>query len=241
MELSCYMVDDYQYSLDLLNYYITNTPGLKVIGQDTDSEKALSKLMLQEISPDIVFLDIEMPKVSGLDIARIIQGKTGIIFTTAKREFAQESYEVEAIDYLVKPFAFEKFQSSIKKAFHSISLRSGATVQTEPEVLFIPGNGKNESIKIVHRDISYIKASSNYSDLYMVNDKVYYTFFGLGDLEISLPKSSFIRVHKSYIVNLHHIAKINNDLIFMEGKGEIPISDTYKKAFWDKITPPGKR
>lgn len=241
MELSCYMVDDYQYSLDLLNYYISNTPGLKVIGQDTDSEKALSKLMLQEISPDIVFLDIEMPKVSGLDIARMMQGKTGIIFTTAKREFSQESYEVDAIDYLVKPFAFEKFQSSIKKAYQSISHKSGIDITPEPEVLFIPGNGKNESIKIVHRDISYIKASSNYSDLHMVNDKVFYTFFGLGDLEISLPKTSFIRVHKSYIVNLHRIAKINNDIIFMEDKGEIPISNTYKKAFWDKITPPAKR
>jgi len=241
MELGCYLVDDYQYSLDLLNYYITNTPGLKVVGQETDPEQALANLTSQQIRPDLVFLDIEMPKISGLDIARIIQGKTGIIFTTAMRQFGPEAYEVNAIDYLVKPFAFEKFQTSIKKAFHSIAISTGITLPMEPEMLFIPGNGKNESIKIAHRDISYIKAASNYSDLHMTGDKVFCTFFGLGDLELSLPKASFFRVHKSYIVNLNRIAKVNNDLIFMEDKAEIPISDTYKKMFWDRITPPGRR
>lgn len=233
--MTCFIIDDQDHCITLLEYYISRIPGLELIGSESRSSAAVEKLLKPERKPDITFLDIEMPGVNGLEIAQIIQRDTQIIFTTGMRGFGPEAFEIGATDYLLKPFSLNRFEDAISKAFTKAEGRKNLLSSREDKSLFIPGNGKNEAIRINLEDVSFIKAAANYSDIQMTTGAIHCTYFGLGELENFLPSGSFYRVHKSYIVNMDHIKSVSNDIIFMEDKAEIPISDTYKKPFWDQI------
>ncbi len=226
--LRCIIVDDEPPAIRLLEKYVAKVSFLELV---TSTTKPLEALQILEKEPiDLVFLDIQMPELSGIQLSKIIHNKTSIIFTTAYPQFALESYELAAVDYLLKPFEFDRFYKAVLK------LNAPKTIETttiSDDFLFVKTNGKNNFEKIYSKDIQYIEGLKNYVAIHLV-DKQIITYNTLKNIEECLPTSMFIKTHKSYIISLAHITKTDSNSVYIQD-ANIPIGDTYRKAFFDKI------
>lgn len=233
--ISCFIVDDEQSALDILRTYIEKTPFLTLVGSTTDPLQALRVVQSQPV--DLLFLDIHMPQLSGLDAARLLQGKTKIVFTTAYSEFAVESFELEAFDYLLKPIAFERFLKTVHKALNA-SLEPSSRWQAEekaPDYLFVKTGVKGKMAKINFDDIVYIEGMKNYLSINTSEESIV-TLLSIRELEERLPSRQFMRVHKSYIVALNKIHALDGNQIFFKGmKAYVPLGDTYRTAFFETL------
>jgi DNA-binding LytR/AlgR family response regulator len=229
--LKCLIVDDEPPAIRLLEKYVAKIPFLQLIKSTTSSIEALSLIEIEKI--DLVFLDIQMPELTGLQLSKIIKGKTKIIFTTAYSQFALESYEVDAVDYLLKPFEFERFYEAINKVKISVSETIKETPKATDEFLFVKTDGKNNFEKVNVKDILYIEGLKNYVVIHLYNNQIL-TNNTLKNIEDFLPKSEFIKTHKSYIVSLRHISKTDSLSVYIKDKS-IPIGDTYKKELFEII------
>lgn len=233
--ISCYLVDDEQSALDLLRAYVEKIPFLVLVGSTTNPLEVLSVVQSQRI--DLLFLDIHMPQLSGLDVARLLQGKTKPVFTTAYSEFALQSFELEAFDYLLKPIAFERFLKTAQKALNA-SLDASAHLQTGPPVanyFFVKTESKGKMTKVNFDDVIYIEGMKNYVSI-NTSDEHIVTLLNIKDLEERLPAHQFIRVHKSYIVALNKIQAVDGNQIFFKGlKAYVPLGDTYRTPFFEAL------
>lgn len=224
--MTCIIIDDEPLAVDLLASYTSKIEGLKVIGTFNNALDALK--LLRETSVDLLFLDIQMPEITGIEFKKIINPDIKVIFTTAYSEYAIESYDLNAVDYLLKPITFQRFLQSVEK----INKDSVKTVtEVSKDYLFVKTEYRHQ--KLFFSDILYLKGLSDYVAIQTKEEKIL-TLQNMKDFEQSLPKDKFIRVHKSYIVALERIAFIERNRIVIEGK-YIPIGATYKDAFWDKI------
>ncbi|GGG39939.1 DNA-binding response regulator [Dokdonia pacifica] len=224
----CLIVDDEPPAIRLLENYISKVSFLEKVGSTTSALEALQIIESQEI--DLVFLDIQMPELSGIQVSKIVKGKTKIIFTTAYPQFAIESYDLHAIDYLLKPSEFERFYEAVLK------IRKNETpkeVTTNDTFLFVKTDGKNNYEKVYQNEICYIEGLKNYVAVHLL-DKVVITYNTLKHIEESLGNSHFVKVHKSYIVAIKHIIKTDSITVYIKEKA-LPIGDTYKKNFFEKI------
>lgn len=231
--LKCLIVDDEPPAIRLLEKYVAKIPFLQLEGSSTSSIQALS--IIEQSNIDIVFLDIQMPELTGLQLSKIIKGKTKIIFTTAYSQFALDSYDVDAVDYLLKPFEFERFYEAVikvKNAYINQDQVSEIPKNTS-EYLFVKTDGKNNFEKIYVKDILYIEALRNYVAIHLTENQII-TNNTLKNIEDLLPKSDFIKTHKSYIVSLRHITKTDSLCVYINNK-DIPIGDTYKKELFEII------
>lgn len=226
MVLKCYCVDDLAINFGSLVRFIDQTEGLELVGTETDSVKAMDDLQSGRIVPDIIFLDIDMPGVSGMELAEVVKSFSKIIFTTAYADYAAQSYEVDAVDYLVKPITYPRFIRAVDKVRQLLSGQSRSP-EAVPEVIFLPGNGKGNYIKVITRDIRYINADSNYLKVY-TGTGMHYSYCTMKTMIEALPPSIFVRVHNSYIINVNHIERIEMESVEMVGGLNIPISRTYK-------------
>jgi DNA-binding LytR/AlgR family response regulator len=237
--ISCFIVDDEQSALDILRTYIEKTPFLTLAGSTTDPLQALRVVQSQPI--DLLFLDIHMPQLSGLDAARLLQGKTKIVFTTAYSEFAVESFELEAFDYLLKPIAFERFLKTVHKALNA-SLEPSSRWQPEekaPDYLFVKTGVKGKMAKINFDDIVYIEGMKNYLSINTTEESIV-TLLSIRELEERLPSRQFMRVHKSYIVALNKIHALDGNQIFFKGlKAYVPLGDSYRTTFFEILQESG--
>jgi DNA-binding LytR/AlgR family response regulator len=233
--ITCLIVDDEQGAIDILRTFVGKTPFLSLVGSTTNPLEALGMLQSQPV--DLVFLDIHMPQLSGLDFLRLLKGKTKVILTTAYSEFAVESFELEALDYLLKPIAFERFLKAAQKALNS-SLEPSPRWQPEEKAddyIFVKTESKGKMSKINFQDILYVEGLKNYVSINTATESIV-TLLNIKDLEERLPARQFMRVHKSYIVSLDKICALDgNQILFKNMKAYVPLGDTYRSTFFKAL------
>lgn len=234
--ISCLIVDDEQSAIDILRTFVEKTPFLSLVGSTTNPLEALGILQSQPI--ELLFLDIHMPQLSGLDLLRVLnKGKTKVILTTAYSEFAVESFELDALDYLLKPIAFERFLKAAQKALNT-SLEPSPRWQPEEKAddyIFVKTESKGKMTKINFNDILYVEGQKNYVSI-NTSDESIVTLLNIKDLEERLPPRQFMRVHKSYIVSLDKIVVIDgNQILFKNMKAYVPLGETYRPAFFEAL------
>ena len=236
MILDCWIVDDEPLALSILESYVGNTPFLKLTGKFSSAKSAMQEMMNSR--PDLIFLDIQMPHVSGMEFARFIDGNTSIIFTTAFKEYALEGYKVNAIDYLLKPISYTNFLVAAKKAlvWHEV-LRTKDKVtpayKQKEDGIFVKADYK--IVHVLFDDILYVEGLKSYVKIYTLkSSKSVITLMAMKEIEDLLPGDAFIRIHRSFIVAKNKIESINKNRL-MIGDKELPIGETYKDAFLKAI------
>lgn len=228
-KMRCIIVDDEPLAVELMAGYVRKTPSLELAGSFTDPVAALSQI--KEIVPDLVFMDIQMPDLNGLELSRMLPEQTMVVFTTAFREYAFESYEVDAVDYLLKPIRYQKFVEAVARAGKRklSALEPDMHDEEHRESAFFKVDGQFRNINF--KDIVYVSAMKDYVMLKLQGEKepvvTHLTMKTVVDL---LPASRFMRVHRSYIVALDKIMSIDGNGNIMLGEELIPVSDTYRKA-----------
>lgn len=239
MNLSCIIVEDEPMARNLLEQYIAKISSLTLLATFSNPLKALD--FLRETTPDILFLDVQMPEITGISLLKILKKKPYVILTTAYSEYAIEGYELDVTDYLLKPITFERFLKTVEK----ITQRKGAVINESPlvetpkevnytaQTPFIFVKDGTKLVKLNLADILYIEGLKDYVKIHTPKGKIT-TLQRLKTLEEQLPSQQFIRVHHSFIIALEWIEVIHRDRIEI-GKELIPISDTYRKAFKEFI------
>ena len=233
MLLSCYVVDDEPLALELMVSYIKKTPFLELCGV-FDSSVAVANA-LRERPVDLLFCDIQMPEMSGVELSRTLPADTRVIFTTAYDNYAVEGFRVNAIDYLLKPISYSDFLVAAEKALQWFTMRqSAASVAAAPnavKTIFVKTEYRLQQIELAK--VLYIEGLKDYVKIYVEGAAhPILSLMSLKSLESLLPSDSFIRVHRSYIVQPSKIAIIERNRIVF-GKEYVPISDNYRQAFYD--------
>jgi len=227
--LRCLAIDDEPLALELLEDNIKQVPYLELAGSCRNALEALK--FLQQQSVDLIFLDIQMPGLTGLQFIQSLVQKPMIILITAYEKFALEGFNLDVIDYLVKPVSLDRFIKASNKAFELHSLRTKkpeAAAGASPDYFFV--NVEYSLVKVEFGDIRWIEGLKDYIKIYLrSSSKSIVTRMSMKSLEQELPSSKFIRVHKSYIVSVAAITSIRKNSIFI-GSEEIPVGDNYKDA-----------
>lgn len=233
--ITCFLVDDEQSAIDILRTFIDKTPFLTLVGSSTNPLEALSILQSQPV--DLMFLDIHMPQLSGLDLMRLMPSKTRVILTTAYSEFAVEGFELNVLDYLLKPIAFERFLKAAQKALNTV-IEPAARWQSEEKpdtYIFVKTESKGKMTKVDFDEIMFVEGMKNYVSINTSTERII-TLLNIKDLEDRLPGKHFMRVHKSYIVSLDKIRALDGNQILLKGmKAYVPLGETYRPAFFEAL------
>jgi len=238
--LTCIIVDDEPLAVKLLESFVARTPDLKMLGSFTDSIEAISAI--KEQKPDLLFLDIQMPDLNGMELAHMLPEGTRVIFTTAFKEYAYESYEVSALDFLLKPIRYNKFMTAIEKAKDWFGSRTEPSLEPiaapasvpystcEPSTIFLRIDGEYRQLAL--SQVLYVEGMKDYVMFYLENqNRPLVTHLTMKSVEDMLPTSQFMRVHRSYIVALDKINRVDrNDCIYI-GKEIIRVTDAYHDKF----------
>lgn len=225
--INCIIVDDEQHAIDILVHYVNQTPLLNLITTATNPLEALQIIATQKI--DLIFLDIQMPELSGIDFVRAINGKTKVILTTAYSEFALEGFELDVVDYLLKPIRLPRFLTAVQKAAKDLNEVMAEPVQApDDDYIFVKTESKGKLLKINLPDIDYIEGMKNYVAIYCSGKKIL-VYTSMKDLEERLPGKQFIRVHKSFIIAIDRITGIEGNRVLLKGiTTEILTGENYK-------------
>ena len=229
MKFRCIIVDDEPPATRILENYIGKVSFLENVGVFNDSLKVLEFLNSQSV--DVIFLDIQMPQLTGLQLSKIISKDTKVIFTTAYPDFALEGFELNAIDYLLKPIAFERFYQAVSKL--NSELKAEVSNPSTNEFIFIKTDGKNKFQKLFLDEILYLESLQNYVCVHTLKQQII-THSSLKNVIESLPDKDFIQIHKSFVVALKQIESTDSFSVFINAK-ELPIGATFKDAFFDRI------
>ena len=228
--MKCIVVDDEPLALDLLESYVRKAPFLELAGKYSSAVQAMKELANQQV--DLIFLDIQMPELNGLEFSRMLPPETCTIFTTAFDQYAIDGYKVNAIDYLLKPISYPDFLQAANKALHQHELMH-RTPQDEIDSIFVKSEYKLVQIEL--RKILYVEGLKDYIKIYEEdNPKPVLSLMSMKAMEDLLPPSQFMRVHRSYIVRKDKIRVIDRGRIVF-GKTYIPISDSYKQVFQEYL------
>ena len=225
--LSCIIVDDEPLAVKLLESFVVKTPELQLLASFTDSVEAINAV--KEQKPDLLFLDIQMPDLNGMELAHMIPPTTRVIFTTAFKEYAFESYEVSALDFLLKPIRYNKFLAAVEKAKQWYE-REPSADDAKSTSLFIRVDGELRNVTI--DNITYVSGMKDYVMFYLDGEsKPLITHLTMKAVEAMLPTDRFLRVHRSYIIAVDKIKKIDrNDCIYI-GEEIIHVPEGYQQAF----------
>ncbi|WP_299667240.1 LytTR family DNA-binding domain-containing protein [uncultured Polaribacter sp.] len=228
--IKCIIVDDEPPAIRLLEKYIQKVLFLELVATTTN---ALEALQIIETNPiELVFLDIQMPNLTGIQLSKIVDDNIKIIFTTAYPQFALESYDLNAVDYLLKPFDFERFYKAVSKV--KILNTAPKDKPNDETLLFIKTNGKNNFEKIYISEILYLEGLKNYVAIHLVSKQQIITYSTLKYMNDRLPKQMFTQIHKSYIVAMQHIEKTSSTGVQINEK-ELPLGNSYKNIFFESI------
>lgn len=244
MTLKCIAVDDEPLALDIIEDYVSKVPFLELV---TRTENAIEALQLVQAGGiDLVFLDIQMPDLTGIQFLKIANNKAKYILTTAYSQYALESYDLNVSDYLLKPIAFDRFYKAVEKVHNQhknnaetvvvpapapVVAPPAAVIQPVQDFIFVKTEHKIQKIEL--SDILYIEGLKDYISIFTKNERVI-TLQNMKKMEETLPSAQFIRVHKSYIIALDKIESIERSRIAICGK-IIPIGDTYRDEFFKRI------
>lgn len=232
MELNCLIVDDEPLALDLMESYVKRTPFLSLAGRCGSAPEVLPLVREQKI--DLIFLDIQMPELNGLELSRMLNEQTKVIFTTAFEQYALEGFRVDALDYLLKPISYPEFLKAADKALQWFEMSSRQeNAGKEQDHIFVKADYK--LIRIDLAKVLYIEGLKDYVKIYLEGEtQPVVSLISLKSLEELLSSSYFIRVHRSFIVRLDKVKVIERNRIVF-GKEYIPISDSYKDKFQEYL------
>ena len=234
----CIAIDDEPLALRQIKSYIERTENLELVANCRNAYEA--QQVLEKQSVDLIFVDINMPDMNGLDFVRSLTSMHYIVFTTAHAEFALEGFKLNAIDYLLKPFSYEEFMKASQKVMSLVDLverchaAESAIAQNEAEeadkeFISVKADYKTQLVKIA--DIVYLESAGEYVRLHIEDNTTITTLFRLKNMETTLPQDTFLRVHRSYIVNLKRISSYTKGRIFLENGEYIPLGENYKARF----------
>ena len=228
--MTCIILEDEIPAQNILKNYLSKLPNLELKGIFKAAIEANS--FLNNNTVDVLFLDINLPDISGLDFIKTIKNPPAIIMTTAYPDYAVSSFELDTIvDYLVKPFSFERFLKAINKANDRIEIPKSSSVEKNEEILFL--NVDKTLHKIVLDDILYLESDRNYITVVTKSQKLSY-IDSLKNWVVKLPEKQFIQVHKSYIINRNFVDKLSGNEIYVQGN-RIPIGRTYKQELLKQL------
>lgn len=241
---TCIIVDDEPLARQILQSYADKIPYLDVVAVCQNAIEA--KLAIQEKKPDILYIDIQMPNLSGLELLKMLSNKPATVLTTAYSEYAIDGYELDVIDYLLKPIEFERFFKATNKCMEWIGKTSQAALDTSLKLntenmdtlteskgnyFFVKSDYK--TVKIVFDDIQYIEALQKYVRIHTQKERIV-TLMSMNQLEDALPKNQFVRIHRSHIINIDNVDNIEGNIVTV-GKFKLPISKGQKEVFLDFI------
>jgi DNA-binding LytR/AlgR family response regulator len=231
MKLNCLIIDDEPFARKGLEEHVQGIDFLHCVASCENALKAMSYLNEQKI--DLIYLDIHMPKVSGIDFLKSLKNPPLTILTTAYSDYALEGYSLDVIDYLVKPITFERFLKASQKAMEIFQLKVRAEQGSTPQLdyFFVRCDRKFE--KVFFRDVCYIEGLQNYAVIHETNRKLI-TYITLSRLESQLPNNQFLKVHKSYLISIPHVKAIEGDEIILEN-ARIPIGRTVRDQVVQQI------
>lgn len=238
MELKCIVVDDEPLALGLIESYVKKTPFLNLVGSYSSAVEASS--VLSTNPPDLMFLDIQMPEMNGLEFSKLVGDKTKVIFTTAFQQYALDGFKVNALDYLLKPISYTDFLNAANKALNWFKMTSGSCnneytkgENEETKSIFVKTDYK--LIQIELDKILYVEGMKDYVKIHMEDQQFpILSLMSMKALESALPAKQFMRVHRSYIVQASKIKEVERNRIVF-GKTYIPVSDSYKDVFQEFI------
>ena len=233
--MRCIVIDDEPLALELLEDFVSKIPNLKLVACCSNAIEAVSVLQNEKV--DLIFLDIEMPEFTGIEFIKSLDIKPLFIFTTAYSHYAIEGFNLNAVDYLVKPIPFHRFLKAVNRAQELFLLRKGESspsVKTLSSPNFIFVKSDYENIKLNFEDIMYFEGLKDYIKIFSTSHKPILTLSNFKKIEEKLPEDLFIRVHRSYIISLKHINSVQRNRILIDGV-RIPIGQNYKDEFLKKI------
>jgi len=227
MSVKCLIVDDEQFARKLIISHLSKVEGFEIVGECNNALDA-SKL-LRDMNIDLVFLDIQMPEVSGLQFIKTLTNPPAVIFTTAYRDFAADAYDIDAVDYLLKPISLERFLMGVNKyidrtAGHSRKKSDDASKELRSFLYF---KADRKTIKLSTHKIQYIESLDDYVKIH-TNDKIWITREKIGSLEATLTSPEFIRIHRSFIINTQYLTAYTAENVFL-GQLELPFGRAFKR------------
>ncbi|WP_216352835.1 LytR/AlgR family response regulator transcription factor [Cellulophaga omnivescoria] len=235
IKITCVIVDDEPMALNLVESYVNKTPFLSLKAKCNSAIEAMEFIKEQPV--DLLFLDIQMPDLSGIEFSKMLPKNTRVVFTTAFDQYALEGFKVEALDYLLKPFDYAEFLVAANKAstwFSLIKEKKQSNVSNQKEFLFVKSEYKQLRIKLA--DVLYFEGLKDYIKIWLKNNpKPILTLMSLKSLEEELPETNFMRVHRSFIVSLKNIDVIERSQIIINDQ-RITVSEQYKPRFLEFIT-----
>lgn len=221
--MTCFLIDDEPLALEVLETYVSRVPALALRGMFTSPIQALEAIARDQ--PDLIFLDISMPGLNGLQLTRALVHKPAIVFTTAYSEYAVDGFDLNATDYLLKPITFERFLQAVNKAQAAITAPVASATATTPDVLVV--NADYQMVRIRMADILYLEGLDTYVKIYLsTQPRPVITKHPLGQLIEKLPPGDFVRIHRSFAVALRHVERFNRSKVFVQGK-ELPVGERY--------------
>lgn len=228
--INCLIIDDEQPAINIIAAYVEKVPYLNLVGTTTDPLEGLN--LINETPIDLIFLDIQMPGLTGLEFVKAINGKCKVIFTTAYNQYAMDGFDLDVIDYLLKPVPFPRFLKATQKAKDLLAQKAAPQETEQEDFIIIQGDSKGKLIKIEINDIDYIEGMRNYVAI-ICGDRKVLSLMNMKDLEEQLSAKKFIRVHKSFIVPIANIAAVDGNAITLKrnNKAEIIIGNVYRPAF----------
>lgn len=229
MKIKCIAIDDEPLALKQIGTYIEKTPFLESVAFCQSAFEAMEYLSGNEV--DLMFVDINMPDLNGMDFVKSLTQKPQVIFTTAYSEYAMEGFQVDALDYILKPISYAVFLKAANKAktWFELNSKYAETLQTTADCIFVKSEYK--LIRLLLSEIKYIESSNEYIQIHLINDKPITSLIRLKVMEEQLPKDKFMRVHRSFIVNLDRVKVIERNRIIFDHNIYIPIGEQYKDAF----------
>ena len=234
--INCLIIDDEQPAINVIVNYLQNVPYFNLVATTTSSIEGLGIINREHI--DIVFLDIQMPNITGIELIKAINGKCKIIIISAYPEYALDGFELEVIDYLLKPVPLPRFLKAVQKATELLenSSTKKTITETESDFILIKGDAKGKLIKLEINEIDYIEGTGNYVSFYCGAKKIM-SLVNMKDIEEKLSAQKFMRVHKSFIVAISKISLVEGNSIILKNnsKAEIMIGKTYKPLFLERL------
>ncbi len=232
-KVKCIIVDDEPVAREIVKSFVGKIHNLELVSLCKNASEALEVLNRESI--DLLFLDINMPEISGLSLAKSIHHKTKVIFTTAYREYAIEGFDLQVVDYLLKPIAFDRFLKAVQKYFdlHAAKEIQIKQVKVQEENNFIFVRSDRKMVKVRFDEILYIESLSDYVKIY-TKEQVIVTRETISNIESKLPSKNFLRTHRSYIASIQEINSYTNEFVEIQKKA-IPISRSYKESVLKKL------
>lgn len=233
MRIYCFVVDDELHSTQLMVEYIERTEGLELVGFEYDPISASKKILSGEIQADLTFLDIEMKGMDGMELGKLIKHETGIIFTTGHRDYAPEAYELDAIDYLLKPIRYVRFVEAIEKAKRYLSSKFPERAKEGSDSMLLRDVMNGRMVKVDNADLLYIEGHGNFVLVHTKLPKPIMTNMSMTGIAAKVTSQRMVQVHKRFIVNIAHVESLFGNEITMANGNKVPLSRRYRKQFLD--------